>query len=144
MEVACQVLFDLAFCLGKKAQADGIPQAPGQQPDAECSGVPQRVQYAWPRSKLIQTLHRPCEVIILLARGLIEMSLQHRIARAQPLRLIERLSADLADMVHPHERTGVLPFGFGKCIGGSDSFGSRTSSAARPADGSECVVGGNE
>jgi hypothetical protein len=40
--MAGQMLLDLAFGLDHEAQADAVPQTPGQQPDAKRPGVPKR------------------------------------------------------------------------------------------------------
>ena len=45
-----------------------------------------------------------------LARGLVEMGLEGRIAGGQRLRAVQRLGADLADMVNPHQRPGLALF----------------------------------
>jgi putative redox protein len=48
VQVAGQVLLDLALGLDHEAQAGGVAQAAGQQADGKGAGVPQRVQQAGP------------------------------------------------------------------------------------------------
>ena len=43
-EVAGQVRLDLALCLHHKAQAQAVAQPAGHQPQAECAGVPERIE----------------------------------------------------------------------------------------------------
>jgi hypothetical protein len=104
--VVFEVLLDLALGLDHEPEADRIADAPGQQPDAERAGVPERVQETRPRAEFAQALLRPGEVVGLFACGVLELAAQRIVPRRERLRRVERLGAHLANMVDAHQRAG--------------------------------------
>jgi len=61
-------------------------------------------------------------MIFFFVRGLLERRLYALVSRSERLPLIERLRANFADVVHPHERGGMragawIQFGFGLFLG---------------------------
>ena len=103
------MLLHLAFGLDHKAQADAVAQAAGQKANAEGTGIPERVEQTWAAAQFIKTLLRPREVVGFFARGLLHLLAQRVTARRQRLRLVQRLGADLTDMVDAHQRARKLP-----------------------------------
>ncbi len=104
-----QMILDLPLGLGHEAKTDAIPHAPGNQPDPEGAGEPERVEQRRTRTEFAQTLARPHQVIALLARRLQEFPLERRVGRGQRLRFVERLRAHLADVVDAHQGTRQAP-----------------------------------
>ena len=102
----CRCCSDLAFGFGDETQADAWAQPAGEQPDAEGARVPQRVEQAGAVVQLLQPPSCPRQVVGLLARRRFELPLQRGIVGGQRLRVVQRLRADLADMVHAHQRGG--------------------------------------
>src|SRR6266702_2238627 len=71
--------------------------------DREGAGVPERIERARPPAQLGDSLRAPGEVIAFFPRRLLEFQLQRRIARGERLALVERLRADFAAVIDPHE-----------------------------------------
>ena len=101
-----QMRFDLAFGLHHKAQADVVAQPARQQPHAKGAGVPQGVQERRPCAQLSEPLTRPGQVVAFLLAGPGKLLAQRRVIGAHGLGRIQRLCADLAHMVDPHQGTG--------------------------------------
>ncbi len=110
IQVAVQMLLDLAFGLGHETQAHAIAGTSGQQPDGECAAVPEWIQQAGTAAELLDAGLRPRQVVGLFARSLLEHRAQGRIARRQRLGVVQRLGADFTDVIDPHQRRGFPPF----------------------------------
>src|SRR5207253_2099932 len=79
----------------------------GNQPDRERPGVPEKIRVARPRTELYQTLLRPRQMVFLLTRGHCETAADLGIARNKRLRAVERLGADFAGVIDPHQAGGM-------------------------------------
>src|SRR5439155_5846433 len=84
-----------------------ISEPPGEAADREGAGVPERIEHAPPPAQLGDSLRAPGEVIAFFPRRLLELQLQRRIARGERLALVERLRADFAAVIDPHEGGGA-------------------------------------
>ena len=109
-QVALQVRLHLGFGLHHKAQADPVTESPGQQPQAKCPRVPHRVEQRGPRAQFVQALCRPGQVVGFLSAGVHEMGAQCSVFGCKSLRRVERLGADFAYVVDPHQRAGLRLF----------------------------------
>ena len=68
LEVARQVLLDLALGLGEEGEVPAVAQRAGGRADGERAGVPERIEQARPAAELADALGAPGEVVLLLAR----------------------------------------------------------------------------
>src|SRR5258708_25756314 len=108
-EVAGQVAFDLTFGLGEKREVPAITQRAGERTDGKGAGVPERIEETQTAAELPEAIGTPREMVLLLARGLLQRSFHLGIARRQRLPLVERLCADLPDMIHAHQGRRMRP-----------------------------------
>src|SRR5713101_141248 len=108
IEMAFEVPLHLLFRLREKAEVPIIAEPPGDAADREGAGVPERIEHAPPPAQLGDSLRAPGEVIAFFPRRLFELRLQRRIARGERLALVERLRADFAAVIDPHEGGGAL------------------------------------
>ena len=84
------------------------PSAAGHQSQAEGAGVPERIEQRRPGAQFVQPLPGPGQVVGFLARRPARSCARSAGSRvASGLRRVERLGADLADMVDAHQRAGV-------------------------------------
>jgi hypothetical protein len=111
LEMTCQVLLHLALGFHHEAEAGLVAQAAGDEADAERTQVPERIEHALARAELAQPLGRPGQMVGFLCGGLGELTPQRGVGRGQRLRAVERLGADLADVIDPHQRTGFAALG---------------------------------
>jgi hypothetical protein len=107
VEVAGQVLLDLALGLDDEAQAGAVAQPPGQQADAEGAGVPQRVEQAGRSPSSSRRCCVQARWSVSSRAACSSAGAAPGRARGQRLRLVQRLGADLADVVDPHQRAGL-------------------------------------
>ena len=115
LEVAAEVFFHLAFGLGKESEIPAIAQRAGGRAHGEGSRVPERIEQARPAAELLDALGAPGEVVLLFQRRLLQRQPVAGLARGQRLALVERLGADLADVVDAHQRRGVRALGALQC-----------------------------
>jgi hypothetical protein len=99
--------FDLALGLHDEAEAGRSPNRPATRPRAKAPAYQSGLSSDGRRAQFVQALPGPGQVVRLFARGLLEVRAQGRIARGERLRRVERLGADLADVVHAHQRGRV-------------------------------------
>ena len=111
LQVAVEMLLDLALGLDDEAQAGTVAQARRAPADRKRACIPERIEQRGPVAEFLQALLGPGEMVCLLARGFLELLAQPLVAGGQRLRGVERLRADLADMVHPHQRAREPAFG---------------------------------
>ena len=104
-----EVLLDLPFRFGQKRKVPAIAAYTRSRPHGEGAGIPERVQQARPALQFPDALRAPRQVILLLARRLLQLPARLRIARGKCLPLIQRLRANLAHMVHPHQPRRMRP-----------------------------------
>src|SRR5436190_16193557 len=98
-EMTGEMLLDLSLGLGEERQVPAVAERASERADGERARVPQRIQQARSAAELADTLRAPGEMVFFFARGLLERRARVRIARRQRLALVERLRADLTDMV---------------------------------------------
>ena len=108
--MAGQMGLHLTLGFDDEAQAPGIAGTPCRQAEGEGAGVPQRVEQTRPVAQLAQALLGPGQVIGFFARSRKHLLAQARCARCQCLRLVQRLGANLADMIDAHQRARQTPF----------------------------------
>ena len=125
LEMSLQVLLDLAFGFRHEAEAGAVADARGSQADRERASVPERVEQAGPATQFADALLRPRQVVGFLARGLLEHGPQFGAARRERLRVVQRLRADLADVVHAHQRDRFARFVVGERLGLAHPDGGR-------------------
>src|ERR1019366_6445452 len=101
------MLLDLPFGLDDESEVGAVAADTGGKPDREWPGVPEGVRVAGPRAKLGETLLRPRQMVFLLACCQREAAPDLRIARDQRLRAVERLGADFACVIDPHQAGGM-------------------------------------
>jgi len=123
VEVTRQVLLDLALGLSEEGEIPAVAERAGDGADRERARVPKRIEEARPAAELADPLGAPGEVVLLLARRLLERSARARVPRRERLALVERLRTDFAHMVDAHQRGRVLPLagaelGLGHALGG--------------------------
>ena len=101
----------LALGFHHKAQADRVAtQLASDEAQAKSTCIPKRVQQAGPCAQFSQAAFGPGQVIGFFRAGRQKMRPELRVLGGQGLRGIQRLRTDLAHMVDPHERTGLLAF----------------------------------
>src|SRR5260370_40449432 len=101
------MLLDLPLGLGEKSEIPALAQSPGGITESQRTRVPQGVEQAQPAAELAYALSTPGEMIGLLARCLCERVLDVVVQRRQCLALVQRLGADLAAGIDPHQRGRV-------------------------------------
>ena len=95
-----------------KPRLAASPSAAGDQADAEGARVPERIEQARAGAEFAQALGGPGEVVGFLARRpAANWRRSAGFARRQRLRAVERLGADLADVVDAHQGAGLAPLG---------------------------------
>src|SRR5262245_56466253 len=72
LQVAGEVLLDLPLGFGEEGEIPAVPQRAGGGADGERSRVPERIEQARPAAELADALGAPREMVLLLARGLLE------------------------------------------------------------------------
>ncbi len=141
IEVAVEMALDLALGLDQEAQAGLVAGTTGDQTDREGARVPQGVEQTGARAELAQALGGPGEMVGLLAGGLLELQAQRRIGRRQRLRAVQRLRADLADVIDPHQCAGVAALGLVEWRAGPGRDRPRPRRLRRAVEGAQGVVG---
>src|SRR6478672_4182767 len=71
IQMTLEMLLDLAFRLDHETEADRIAGTTGDQSEAECSCIPERVQDARPSAELLQAFASPREMVGLVACSLL-------------------------------------------------------------------------
>src|SRR5882757_7859816 len=104
IQVAKQVLLDLPLGFRHEAQADAVTQAGSQQPDRERAGIPERIEPADTVAEFLESLPGPGQVVDFLARCTLERRAHLTLAGAEGLPFVQRLRADLADVIDPDQR----------------------------------------
>ena len=107
VQMAVEMLLHLTLGFGHEAEADAVAQAPCREADRERAGVPERIQQTGTRVERFETFGSPREMIFFLDRGVIEHGPQRRRSGREFLSLVERLRADLADVIHAHQSSRV-------------------------------------
>src|SRR5258708_28624590 len=95
LEMAGEVLFDLALGFGEEGEIPAIAQDPGGHPQSKRPHIPQRIKQARAPAELADALRAPGEVIALLSGGALERLARPVPPRRQCLALVQRLRADL-------------------------------------------------
>jgi hypothetical protein len=67
---------DLALGFRDETQAQRIPEASGDEAQAESAGIPERIQQRRPRTQLVQALPSPGQMIGLFMRSLEKLGAQ--------------------------------------------------------------------
>ncbi len=116
-EMSLQVLFDLTLGFRHESEARAVADARGRQADREGASVPERVEQAGPAAQFADALFRPRQVVGFLAGGLLEHRPQFGAACRESLRVVQRLGADLADVIHAHQRDRFPGFVVGQGLG---------------------------
>src|SRR5260221_7296856 len=98
----------LALGLGEERQAPAVAERAGGGADGKRARIPQRIEQARRATELPDPLGAPREMVLLLARGLVQRLARRAIARRQRLALVERLRAHFASVVDPHQCRGVV------------------------------------
>ena len=105
---------DLAFGLHHEAQADRIPD-PGRYGAHHIGArVPQGIQDARLRTQFVQALRAPGQVVFFFLAGFFELRAQLRRVGETGLRIVQRLGAHFADMIHTHQARAVTAIGIGQ------------------------------
>lgn len=107
-QVTVQVLFNLRFCFGHKAQAGSVASHSGQHTDGIRARVPCRPKPARCCIQLTQALGAPGQVILLFFSCLEQMRLGVRAACHGSLAAVQRLRRNLTRMVDTHQAGCVL------------------------------------
>ena len=109
MQVSFEMLDHLALGFRDEAEAGAVARESGQRADRERAGVPQRIEQAGPAAQFVDARRRtrpdgrsPRGPLPSVQPGL------HRAAGHGSLALVQRLGGDLAGMIDPHQRGGVL------------------------------------
>jgi hypothetical protein len=132
VQVAGQVLLDLALGLDHEAQAGASPRRPASRP------MPKAPAYHSGFSRLGRSpsSSRRCSVQARWSSS--SRAAWSACARAvrgagrQRLRLVQRLGADLADVVDPHQRAGQPALGLGSGVGAGLGPGQGRAACAPP------------
>src|SRR5262249_18815174 len=103
VEVPLQVLLDLSLGFGQEPEVPALAEPARQQAHGERARMPKRLQEACTPAELPDTLGTPSEMIAFLVRRVDERFLDPLVRRSDGLTLVQRLGANLAAMVYPHQ-----------------------------------------
>ncbi|MNT38405.1 hypothetical protein D3C72_1745950 [compost metagenome] len=92
----------LVFGLFYKTQAGAVTHLGRYGSDQKRASKPQGIQNAGALAKSLKALVGPCEVVHLFLRRFQQVFAQAFILGHHGLRRVERLGADLSNMVHAH------------------------------------------
>lgn len=109
-----QVAFDLPLGLYNKPEAGPVANGRGQHADGEGTAVPNWIQQARTRIKLLQTRCAPGQVISFLVRGFQQQTARRSSPGYERLAVVQGLGGDLSGVVDPHESSGLSPVRFGQ------------------------------
>ena len=65
VQVPIKMGFNLSLGFSDEAEAHGVPEPPGDQAEAECAEIPERVQDGGMRTQAVQPFARPGKMIRL-------------------------------------------------------------------------------
>src|SRR5690606_35319698 len=118
VEVAGQVLFDLALGFGDEAERPAIAEDAARGADQPRAGEPERAEQARRGLELAQALFAPGEVIALLVGGVPQVRRRLGALRDRRMTFVQALRRDLAGVVHTHEGGCTPPLVVGEgCLG---------------------------
>jgi len=103
IEVAVDVLLDLAFGLDKEPHAPAVAGQARGHAQGERTGIPEGRQQAGARIELAKALRAPSEVVPLLRTGMLQRGAHRLVPGHEGLPGIEGLRANLARVVDPHQ-----------------------------------------
>ena len=109
IEMAGQVLFNLPLRFDDKPETDAVTQLAGQKTKRKSARIPKWIQHTGLRPQLLKTASGPGQMIGLFLRGAFKLGTQGRLRARQGLRLVQGLSADLANVIDPHQPGAVPP-----------------------------------
>lgn len=107
-QMAVQVLLNLRFGFGDKAQAGAVPSQARQHADQVRTRIPAGPQLAGCRIQLAQALGTPGEVVLFFLGGLEQVRSGIRIACHRSLAAVQRLRRNLAGMIDTHQPGSML------------------------------------
>lgn len=90
-----------------KARFQRSPNAPAAAPSANAPAYQNGLSRLARPAELADALGAPAQVVLLFERRLREGAAVLRVARGQALALVKRLGADLAHVIHAHQRRGI-------------------------------------
>ena len=155
MQMPFEMRHYLAFGFSDESEVPSISGEPGEAADGERAGVPQWVEQTFVRAQFFDALFAPGKMIVFFRRRTPHAFTNARVAGGQCLAAIQRLGANLADMVNSHVTTRTATLGIierviicglrRKCPGRFSGFGGkrrervrhsaeRTRQATRQAD----------
>src|SRR5436309_14259512 len=102
--MSLQVRLDLAFRFRHESEADAVAETRGKQSDRERTDMPERIEQAGSSAKFVDASLCPREMIEFFIRRGEKRRAQLRVARSDRLSFVERLRADLADVIDAHQR----------------------------------------
>lgn len=131
---------DLPLSLCEKPQVPAIAEFPGNNTDRQGAEVPYRVEQTLAAAQLIDALLGPREMLGFFVGRVAQRFRDRWIALGQRLPLVERLGADLADMVHPHQTRDMCLFRVRHLRIGRIRARRPTNAARRGEDGTQGTV----
>src|SRR5262245_25902616 len=103
--MAGEVLLHLPFGLDHEPKAPAVTGPAREQAEAECTGIPQWIEQARAGAELVETALGPRQVIHFFGSSALHLVAQLYRSCSQRLRLVERLSAHLADVIDTQQST---------------------------------------
>ena len=109
-DVMLQMHADLALCFRHKAKAVFVAGNPGNCAHAKRKAVPDRVQQAGMAVQLFQAVFAPGQVILFFNGCLFHLAAHIRQLGGQRLAVVQRLRADFAAVIDPHQPRNMARF----------------------------------
>ena len=110
-----------------KPRLAASPARPATRPMPKAPGVPERIEQARPGAEFVAGARRSRRGGRSPRRRPLELAAQRRVGRGQRLGAVERLGADLADVVDAHQGAGLAPLGVARAArrraGSATGFG---------------------
>jgi len=110
LEVSVEMGADLPFRLLDEAEAHGVAGGGGGHRNRDGTGEPRGIEDARVTVEFRETLGAPHEMIAFFGRGIDQCIGKRGVAGHERLAKIQRLGADFAGVIHPHQARGVALF----------------------------------
>ena len=107
IEVAFEVLNDLALGLGDEAQAPLITENAAHRTNRVSTGVPEGTEFAWFFAEFLDALLTPRKVIVLLGGRFLHLLFDTRVPGNRGMTLVQGLRRYLAGVIDAHEPGSV-------------------------------------
>lgn len=114
LHVCSEVCLNLALGFAHEPKTCVIAEASGKVSNTQRARIPYRIEKRGALAQLLEPFTGPGKMVGLFPGRRSKEALQRRVLRCERVAFVERLRANLAHVVHPHERTRELPFALGE------------------------------